>query len=50
MTISIAHLAPPGTYAEQAAIIYRNWLTQVTNEQTFFVSPLYHSPKPTFRF
>ena len=35
MTISIAHLAPPGTYAEQAAIIYRNWLTQVTNEQTF---------------
>ncbi|CDN12528.1 Prephenate dehydratase [Richelia intracellularis] len=33
MTISIAHLAPPGTYAEQAAMIYRNCLTQVTDEQ-----------------
>ena len=33
MTISIAHLAPPGTYAEQTAMIYRNCLTQVTDEQ-----------------
>ncbi|MDJ0795996.1 MAG: prephenate dehydratase [Calothrix sp. MO_167.B12] len=32
MTISIAHLGPPGTYAEQAAITYSNWLTQVTGE------------------
>jgi prephenate dehydratase len=30
MTISIAHLGPPGTYAEQAALIYYNWLTKNT--------------------
>ncbi|MBE9033764.1 prephenate dehydratase [aff. Roholtiella sp. LEGE 12411] len=30
MTISIAHLGPPGTYAEQAAIFYVNWLVQKT--------------------
>ncbi len=35
MTISIAHLGPPGTYAEQAAITYSNWLTQVTEEKAF---------------
>jgi len=35
MTISIAHLGPPGTYAEQAAITYSNWLTQVTEEKSF---------------
>lgn len=29
-TISIAHLGPPGTYAEQAAIFYLNWLAQKT--------------------
>jgi prephenate dehydratase len=28
--ISIAHLGPPGTYAEQAAIFYLNWLAQTT--------------------
>ncbi|HIK07771.1 MAG TPA: prephenate dehydratase [Trichormus sp. M33_DOE_039] len=28
MTISIAHLGPPGTYAEQATIFYVKWLTQ----------------------
>ncbi len=28
MTLSIAHLGPPGTYAEQAAILYVNWLSQ----------------------
>jgi prephenate dehydratase len=27
MTLSIAHLGPPGTYAEQAALLYFNWLT-----------------------
>jgi prephenate dehydratase len=30
MTISIAHLGPPGTYAEQAAIFYVNWLVKST--------------------
>ncbi len=30
MTISIAHLGPPGTYAEQAAVFYVNWLTEKT--------------------
>ncbi|MEA5582292.1 prephenate dehydratase [Nodularia harveyana UHCC-0300] len=28
--ISIAHLGPSGTYAEQAAVFYVNWLTQKT--------------------
>ncbi|MBW4614993.1 MAG: prephenate dehydratase [Desmonostoc vinosum HA7617-LM4] len=28
MTISIAHLGPPGTYAEQAAAFYVNWLSK----------------------
>ncbi len=27
MILSIAHLGPPGTYAEQAAILYVNWLS-----------------------
>ncbi|HYW21908.1 MAG TPA: prephenate dehydratase [Nodularia sp. (in: cyanobacteria)] len=30
MTISIAHLGPPGTYAEQATLLYANWLTKKT--------------------
>ncbi|MBD2353238.1 prephenate dehydratase [Tolypothrix sp. FACHB-123] len=30
MTLSIAHLGPPGTYAEQAAVVYANWLKQST--------------------
>ncbi len=30
MTISIAHLGPPGTYAEQAAVFYLNWLNKNT--------------------
>ncbi|MEH2347276.1 MAG: prephenate dehydratase [Nostoc sp.] len=30
MTLSIAHLGPPGTYAEQAAVLYVNWLTKST--------------------
>ncbi|MDZ8135585.1 MAG: prephenate dehydratase [Nostoc sp. DedQUE04] len=28
MTLSIAHLGPPGTYAEQATIFYANWLSK----------------------
>ncbi|UKO96993.1 prephenate dehydratase [Nostoc sp. UHCC 0870] len=34
MTISIAHLGPPGTYAEQATIFYVKWLTQNTGIET----------------
>ena len=30
MSLSIAHLGPPGTYAEQAAVLYVHWLTQRT--------------------
>jgi prephenate dehydratase len=30
MSVSIAHLGPPGTYAEQAAVLYVNWLTKST--------------------
>ncbi|MBD2211321.1 prephenate dehydratase [Calothrix sp. FACHB-156] len=30
MTLAIAHLGPPGTYAEQAAVFYLNWLAQST--------------------
>ncbi|ARV61388.1 prephenate dehydratase [Nostocales cyanobacterium HT-58-2] len=30
MTLSIAHLGPPGTYAEQAALLYLNWLATST--------------------
>ncbi|MBW4675572.1 MAG: prephenate dehydratase [Desmonostoc geniculatum HA4340-LM1] len=30
MTISIAHLGPPGTYSEQAAVFYVNWLGKNT--------------------
>ncbi|MDF5709678.1 MAG: prephenate dehydratase [Nostoc sp. S4] len=30
MTISIAHLGPPGTYTEQASVVYINWLTKST--------------------
>jgi prephenate dehydratase len=30
MTLSIAHLGPPGTYAEQAAVLYANWLDKRT--------------------
>jgi prephenate dehydratase len=30
MTFSIAHLGPPGTYAEQATIFYVNWLQENT--------------------
>ena len=30
MTISIAHLGPPGTYAEQATVFYADWLANTT--------------------
>ncbi|MBG1267305.1 prephenate dehydratase [Nostoc sp. WHI] len=30
MTLSIAHLGPPGTYSEQAAVFYVNWLNKST--------------------
>ncbi|MBD2441211.1 prephenate dehydratase [Nostoc sp. FACHB-110] len=30
MSLSIAHLGPPGTYAEQATVLYVDWLTQQT--------------------
>lgn len=33
MTISIAHLGPPGTYAEQVTAFYANWLAKKTGNQ-----------------
>ena len=33
MTISIAHLGPNGTYAEQAALAYVNWVRQETGQE-----------------
>jgi prephenate dehydratase len=33
MTISIAHLGPPGTYTEQAAVFYVNWLSKNTGTE-----------------
>jgi prephenate dehydratase len=33
MTISIAHLGPPGTYSEQAAVFYVNWLSKSTGTE-----------------
>ncbi|TVP63264.1 MAG: prephenate dehydratase [Nodularia sp. (in: Bacteria)] len=33
MTISIAHLGPPGTYAEQATVFYANWLAKETDNK-----------------
>ncbi len=33
MTQSIAHLGPPGTYAEQAALFYLNWLAKTKGIQ-----------------
>ncbi|RCJ14785.1 prephenate dehydratase [Nostoc sp. ATCC 43529] len=34
MTISIAHLGPPGTYSEQAAVFYVNWLGKSSGVET----------------
>jgi len=33
MTLSIAHLGPPGTYTEQAAVFYVKWLAQTTGQK-----------------
>ncbi len=33
MTLSIAHLGPPGTYTEQAAIFYIDWLSKSTGDE-----------------
>lgn len=33
MTISIAHLGPPGTYAEAAALAYANYLRQTSSQE-----------------
>jgi len=33
MTLSIAHLGPPGTYAEQAALAYLQWVQQETGQE-----------------
>lgn len=33
MTVSIAHLGPSGTYTEQAALAYANWLHQKTGQE-----------------
>lgn len=33
MTVSIAHLGPPGTYAEQAALAYVKWVHQQTGQE-----------------
>lgn len=34
MAVSIAHLGPPGTYAEAAALLYSTWLTGQTQQET----------------
>jgi prephenate dehydratase len=34
MTTSIAHLGPPGTYAEQATVFYANWLVNKMGIET----------------
>jgi prephenate dehydratase len=33
MSLSIAHLGPPGNYSEQAALFYSNWLTKKESKQ-----------------
>uniref|UniRef100_B8HJX8 Prephenate dehydratase n=1 Tax=Cyanothece sp. (strain PCC 7425 / ATCC 29141) TaxID=395961 RepID=B8HJX8_CYAP4 len=33
MSLSIAHLGPPGTYAEEAALAYATWLMQTTGQE-----------------
>ncbi|MEX0267977.1 prephenate dehydratase [Leptolyngbyaceae cyanobacterium UHCC 1019] len=34
MAVSIAHLGPSGTYAEAAALVYSNWLTQNFHQES----------------
>ena len=38
MTVSIAHLGPPGTYAEQAALAYVNWIAKHTGQEAILCS------------
>lgn len=38
MTVSIAHLGPPGTYSEQAALAYVEWVAKET-QQTAILCP-----------
>jgi len=38
MTVSIAHLGPPGTYAEQAALAYVNWVRQEKGQEAILCS------------
>src|SRR5689334_22228499 len=33
MALSVAHLGPPGTYAEAAALAYTKWLNQETGQE-----------------
>lgn len=35
MAVSIAHLGPPGTYAEAAALAYSHWLSQENGQESF---------------
>lgn len=39
MSLSIAHLGPAGTYAEQAAIAYADWYAQLTRQPTPILCP-----------
>ncbi|PPJ64966.1 prephenate dehydratase [Cuspidothrix issatschenkoi] len=42
MTLKIAHLGPPGTYSEQAALSYLTWLNnhqEITNLKSFELCP-----------
>jgi prephenate dehydratase len=42
MNLKIAHLGPPGTYAEQAAFLYVNWLQTyegITSKKSFELCP-----------
>jgi len=39
MSLSIAHLGPSGTYAEQAAIAYTGWYTQLTQQSVPLLCP-----------
>ena len=42
MNLKIAHLGPPGTYAEQAAFFYLNWLNThqgITSQKSFELCP-----------
>ena len=45
MTVSIAHLGPPGTYTEQAALAYRaSWFTKELRERSHLMPLSQHRP------